>query len=193
MLGGGAGRRLGGVDKALVPLGGRPLIAHVLERLAPQVGTLAISANGDAARFARFGLAVLPDPDGGAGAGPLAGLLAGLDWAAALGAPALVTVAVDTPYVPRDLVERLVAAAGAGGLALAATTGGGGPALHPTAGLWPAALRDRLRAALAAGVRRLGDWATEQGARTAAFTDEAAFLNINSPDDLARAEEMLSR
>jgi molybdopterin-guanine dinucleotide biosynthesis protein A len=189
ILAGGRGRRMGGADKAMVPLAGRPLIAHVVERLAPQAGPLALSANGDPGRFAGLGLPVLAD--GEPGAGPLAGLLAGLEWAAGLGAEALVTAAVDTPFLPRDLVARLRAAAGPAGIAVAGTPGGGGPERHPTAGLWPVGLRERLRADLAAGERRLGAWAEAQGCVVARFPDPDAFFNVNTPGDLARAEAML--
>jgi molybdopterin-guanine dinucleotide biosynthesis protein A len=191
ILAGGSARRMGGGDKALLVLAGRPLLAHVVERLAPQVGRLALSANGDPARFAAFGLPVLADGEP-AGAGPLAGLLAGLDWAAGLGAGALVTAAVDTPFLPRHLVARLGAAAGAGGIAVACAPGGGGPERHPTAGLWPVALRERLRTDLAAGERRLGAWAEAQGCALARFPDPDAFFNVNTPDDLARAEAMVT-
>ena len=100
VLAGGHGRRLGGADKALLPLAGRPLLGWLLPRLAPQVDALAISANGDPARFAAFGLPVLPDPV--VDQGPLSGLLAGLDWAAGQGAQALLTVPADTPFIPLD-------------------------------------------------------------------------------------------
>lgn len=189
ILAGGAGRRMGGVDKALLELGGRPLIDHVCERLLPQVDGCAVSANGDPARFAGRDLAVLPDeePD----QGPLAGILAGLDWAAARGAPVIVSVPVDTPFLPPDLVPRLLLAAEGmrAPLALAAAPDG----LHPACGLWPVALRGDLRAALRQGVRRLGRWAEEMGARRAFFADgDAAFMNLNRPEDLARAEALLS-
>lgn len=192
ILAGGAARRMGGRDKALLRLAGRPLLAHVLERLAPQVAMLAISANGDPSRFATFGLTVLADPSDAAGAGPLAGLLAGLDWAASGGAAALVTVAVDTPSLPADLVRRLADAA-RGGIAVAAAPGPDGPERHPTAGLWPTRLRDALRSDIAAGVRRLGGWAEAHGAREAWFPDPDGFLNVNAPADLVRAEAMLTR
>jgi len=190
ILAGGAARRMGGGDKALLPLAGRPLLAHVVDRLAPQVGELALGANGDPARFAGFGLAVIADRE--PGQGPLAGLLAGLDWSAGLGAPALVTAAVDTPFLPHDLVARLRAAAGPAGIAIAAAAGGAGPERHPTAGLWPVGLRATLRGDLAAGERRLGAWAAAQGCALACFPDADAFFNVNTPADLARAEAMLA-
>lgn len=194
ILAGGVGRRLGGVDKALLPLAGRPLLAHVADRFAPQVAACALGANGDPARFDGFGLPVLADPPPG-DQGPLAGVLAGLDWAADQGAEALATVAVDTPFLPPDLVPRLLLAAEGmrAPLALAAAPEGGEMRLHPACGLWPVALREDLRAALRQGTRRLGAWAEEMGARRAFFPDgEAAFFNLNRPEDLTRAEAMLA-
>lgn len=117
VLAGGQSRRMGGGDKALLPLAGRPLIAHVIERLGC---ARAISANGDPARFARFGLPVLADSIGGF-AGPLAGVLAGMEWAAGQGADRVISVSVDTPFLPDDLVWRLREAEGRSGIALAAS------------------------------------------------------------------------
>lgn len=192
ILAGGRATRMGGVDKPLLDLAGRPLIAHVIARLGPQCEGLAISANGDPARFAVFGLPVLPDetPDF---PGPLAGVLAGLDWAAGQGARAIVTAAADTPFLPPDLCARLVAAAGPSGLALAAAPDAKGRLRrHPACALWPVALREDLRAALAAGERRVGAWADSQGAGVAVFegTDGDPFFNVNRPEDLAVAERL---
>jgi molybdopterin-guanine dinucleotide biosynthesis protein A len=191
ILAGGRARRMGGGDKALLPLAGRPLIAHVLARIAPQAGPLAISANGDPRRFAGFGLPVIAD-GAPAGAGPLAGVLAGLAWAASIGAPTLLTVPADTPFLPPDLVARLAAAGGPDGFAIAATPGADGPGLHPTVGLWPARLAATLAAALAGGERRVGAWARANGCALAAFPEAGAFFNVNTPADLARAEAMLA-
>lgn len=185
ILAGGAGRRMGGVDKPLAMLAGRPLVAHVAARFAPQVGALALSANGNPGRFAALGLPVLAD--GVPGLGPLGGILAGLDWAAGLGAAALATVPADTPFLPADLVARLAAAAGAGGFAIAATSEAD---RHPTFGLWPVARRPALRAAIDRGERRVGGWAVAEGAAVAVLDDAGAFLNVNTPDDLARAEAL---
>jgi molybdenum cofactor guanylyltransferase len=191
ILAGGLASRMGGGDKALLDLGGRPLLAHVIARLAPQVDGLALSANGDPARFSGFGLPVIADPVPGY-PGPLAGILAGLDWAAREGAEHIVTAAADTPFLPADLVARLIAAARAGHepIALAATASG----LHPTFGLWPVSLRDDLRLALEAGTRKVAAWAEGQGAARAAFSDLPSdpFFNINTPDDLARAHDLLA-
>jgi molybdopterin-guanine dinucleotide biosynthesis protein A len=137
---------MGRADKALLTLGGRPLIAHVLDRLEPQVEAVLISANGDPARFAGFGCQVVPDarPQG-----PLSGVLAALQAAKGMGATHLVSTPVDTPFLPGDLVPQLLMAAeGAGGLAFAADATGD----HPATALWPVGLAPALEAFLAAGV-----------------------------------------
>ncbi|WP_299368837.1 molybdenum cofactor guanylyltransferase MobA [uncultured Tateyamaria sp.] len=193
ILAGGQATRMGGGDKGLRHLGGQTLLGHVIDRLSPQVADMALNANGDPARFAALGMDVVADSIKGF-AGPLAGVLAGLDWAAERGADTVVSVAADTPFFPCDLVPRLhLAAEGmAHPLALAATPDPArGRARHPTFGLWPVALRDDLRAALAQGVRKVVQWTDQHGARDAMFPDEAAFFNVNTPDDLRRAEEML--
>mgnify|MGYP001799977467 FL=1 len=193
ILAGGQATRMGGGDKGRLPLGGRSLLDHVMDRLGPQVAGLALNANGDAARFADLGLPVLPDSIDGF-AGPLAGVLAGLDWAAGQGADCIVTAAADTPFFPCDLVPRLllVAEGMAHPLALAGTPEPGrGLARHPTFGLWPVALRDDLRQALQDGVRKVVLWTNRHDGRIAEFPDEAAFFNVNTPDDLARAEAMI--
>ena len=193
ILAGGQATRMGGGDKGRLPLGGRSLLDHVMDRLGPQVAGLALNANGDAARFADLGLPVLPDSIDGF-AGPLAGVLAGLDWAAGQGADCIVTAAADTPFFPCDLVPRLLLAAEgmAHPLALAGTPDPRrGLARQPTFGLWPVALRDDLRQALQDGVRKVVLWTNRHDGRIAEFPDEAAFFNVNTPDDLARAEAMI--
>lgn len=191
ILAGGRAARMGGGDKGLLALGAGCVMDHVIDRLGSQTVALAINANGDPARFAQFGLPVLCDsvPDY---PGPLAGILAGMDWAATLGAAQVVTAAADTPFFPRDLVARLGAAAGPTGISLAASADGGGVRLHPTFGLWPVALRGQLRAALLAGMRRVGQWAEENGAQRAEFDARGRdpFFNINTPEDLAQARAM---
>jgi len=198
ILAGGQATRMGGGDKGLLALGEGVILDHVLARLGPQVGAVALNANGDPARFARFGLPVLPDPVAEY-PGPLAGVLAGLDWAAGEGAEAIVTVAADTPFFPRDLVARLQAAAEgmAHPLVLAATPRGaeetksmsrGGQVRHPTFGLWPVALRDDLRAGLEGGLRKVVLWTDRHGGREALFEDPDAFFNVNTPEDLALAQ-----
>ncbi|TVQ00991.1 MAG: molybdenum cofactor guanylyltransferase MobA [Roseinatronobacter sp.] len=192
ILAGGQATRMGGGDKGLRVVAGKRLLDHVLDRLGPQVGQIALNANGAPARFDEFGLPVLPDslPDW---PGPLAGVLAGLDWAARQGADTIVTVAADTPFFPRELVERLQAAAGSSGLALAATREGDKLWRHPTFGLWPVALREDLRAALTGGLRKVVLWTDKHGAGTAEFdtTPFDPFFNINTPQDIEIAEQLL--
>ncbi|ABN77494.1 molybdenum cofactor guanylyltransferase [Cereibacter sphaeroides] len=185
ILAGGEGRRMGGTDKASLTLGGRLLVTWVAERLGPQVEELAISANGDPARFAGLGLPVLRDEHP---QGPLSGVLAGLRWAAAAGADALVTAPVDTPFVPGDLAPRLWLA-GEGACAVAEAGG----RVHPACGLWPVAVAEDLAAWLAAGEARVMGFAARHGAARAGFPDENAFLNLNAPEDLARAESLLRK
>lgn len=194
ILAGGLARRMGGGDKGLLSLGGQTLLSRVIARLEPQVTALALNANGDAARFAPYDLPVLPDSIDGF-VGPLAGVLAGMDWAAEHGADSIVTAAADTPFFPSDLVARLQAA-GAGlqhPLVLAATPDPErGQVRHPTFGLWPVALRGDLRAALEGGLRKVVMWTDTHGGRTALFpvTGSDPFFNVNTPEDLARAEAM---
>jgi molybdopterin-guanine dinucleotide biosynthesis protein A len=187
ILAGGRATRMGGGDKGLIPLAGRPILARVIDRLAPQVDRLALNANGDPVRFARFGLPVLPDSVPGH-PGPLAGILAGMDWAAGEGIAAIVTAAADTPFLPADLVARLRAAGLP--LGMAATPGDAGPERHPTFALWPVALRGELRAALAEGERKVAAWADRHGCAPVLFPDASAFLNVNTAADLARAEAL---
>jgi molybdopterin-guanine dinucleotide biosynthesis protein A len=186
ILAGGEGRRLGGADKALVVLGGRTLLSRAAVRLGPQVERLALSANGDPARFRGFGGPILPDAGPGRD-GPMAGLLAGLDWCAAEGGDVLATVPVDTPFLPADLVARLAAA---GAPAIAQSSG----RAHPACGLWPVSLRAALRTALGDGERRLGRWAEAAGAARVVFAPAVPdpFLNINTPADLAEAERLVA-
>lgn len=192
ILAGGQATRMGGGDKGLLPLGQGTLLSSVIDRLEPQVSGLALNANGDATRFDKLALPVLPDSIEGF-AGPLAGVLAGLDWAAEQGAETIVTAAADTPFLPCDLVPRLLLAADGmtHPLVLAATPDAKrGTARHPTFGLWPVALRDDLRAALQDGLRKVVLWTERHDGREALFPDEAAFFNVNTPEDLSRAEAM---
>lgn len=188
ILAGGRATRMGGGDKGLLHLGDGTILDIVMDRFASQVAGMALNANGDAARFDDLGLPVLADSIDGF-AGPLAGVLAGLDWAAAEGAEAIVTVAADTPFFPTDLVDRLVEVADGQThpLVLAATPDG----RQPTFGLWPAALRDDLRTALQDGLRKVVMWTDAHGGREAMF-DAAGdpFFNVNTPEDLTRARAM---
>ena len=195
ILAGGRATRMGGGDKGLRQVAGRRLMDHVIGRLGPQVAGLAINANGDPARLAGFGLPILPDslPDH---PGPLAGVLAGMDWAAGQGARAIVTAAADTPFFPPDLVVRLRAAAGPSGLALAASRDGeGGVRRQPTFGLWPVSLRGDLRAALTGGLRKIVLWTDSHGAGQAVFAADPfdPFFNVNTPEDIAEAEALAGR
>ena len=188
ILAGGQATRMGGGDKGLLPLGDGTILSHVIARLEPQVANMALNANGDAARFDALGLPVIADSIDGF-AGPLSGVLAGLDWAAGQGADHIVTAAADTPFFPCDLVPQLILAAETADaeMALARTESG----RHPTFGLWPVALRDDLRNALADGLRKVVLWTDKHGAGTANFPDDAAFFNVNTPDDLTKARGML--
>ncbi|MHA7887707.1 molybdenum cofactor guanylyltransferase MobA [Roseicyclus sp.] len=185
ILAGGAGRRIGG-DKPFVPLAGRPLVAHVIARLAPQCRALAINAPPDA-RLAAFGLPVIPDGAEG-GQGPLSGILAAMDWAAAQGAGRVLTAPVDTPFLPGDLAARL---AGVDAPIVLARTADG---LQGTCGLWSVSLRDALAEALAGGTRKVTEFTEAQGAAHVLFPegDPPPFLNVNRPEDLARAEAALT-
>jgi molybdopterin-guanine dinucleotide biosynthesis protein A len=181
ILAGGAGTRIGG-RKAFADLGGRPLAAHVIDRLDPQVSRLAINTRDRELEV--FGLPLLPDavPD----QGPLGGILAAMDWAARLGAEAVLTVAVDTPFLPRDLVTRLAAI---GARAAYAETAQGPQA---TTGLWAVELAPGLRTALAEGARKVRVWTAEIGAVAVRFEDDGAFFNVNTPADLMAASKRLS-
>jgi len=184
VLAGGQGRRMGGVDKGLVPLDGRPLAAHALARLEPQVSGCLVSANRHLDVYARFGVPVLTDtlPDH---PGPLAGVLAGLaacptDW--------LLTVPCDTPHFPVDLARRLAAAAVAAqaDIALAATTEAGRTQLQPVFCLVRRVLHDDLARFMADGGSSPRQWAAGRDAATALFEDTAAFANANTVDDVTR-------
>ena len=202
ILAGGQGTRIGGVDKAFLELGGITLMHHCIARLRPQVADWAINANGTSGRFSTFSVPVLPDPIAGH-LGPLAGVLAGLDWAAKQGGEHVVTVAVDTPFFPEVLVPRLLLASETAGLAVAATPSqdqcsvksGGSPGLdrHPTFGLWPVALRDDLRQWLLDGERKMALWLDRHGAGEAVFPDRRSFFNINTAKDLAEAQAIWAK
>ncbi|MDN3564702.1 molybdenum cofactor guanylyltransferase MobA [Paeniroseomonas aquatica] len=192
VLAGGLARRMGGGDKPLRLLGGRPLLAHVIERVAPQVAGILLNANGDPARFAGFGLPVVADPLPDY-PGPLAGVLAALDWAAAERPEVATVLSVpgDGPFLPADLVQRLEAARRAAGVPMACAASGGWT--HPPIALWPVALRGELRAALLAGERKIDRWTARFGCASAAWPAVPVdpFFNANAPEDLAAAEALL--
>jgi molybdenum cofactor guanylyltransferase len=199
VLAGGRSSRMGGGDKSLQLLGGRPLMAHVLDGLARQASAVAISANGDPTRFAGFGLPVLPDTVPGY-LGPLAGLLAGMQWAQGLGATHMLSMPTDTPFFPTNLGASLAKAASPDAPALAASGG----RRHPAVGLWPVALAGRLGDFLLAGTTyRVSAFADSCDAVAVDFPMVAPmialaggsldpFFNVNSPAELALAETMLA-
>ena len=192
ILAGGQARRMGGGDKCRLMLGKRTLLDHVIARIAPQVGLLAVNANGDPARFSDVGLPVLADTVEGF-FGPLAGVLAAMGWAAELGEAQVVTVAADTPGFPYELVAGLLRAEGNEPIALAATRDEArGVLRHPTFGLWPVDLRDDLRAALLGGVRKVVAWTDKHGAASAIFEHQGVdpFFNINTAQDLDAARRV---
>jgi molybdopterin-guanine dinucleotide biosynthesis protein A len=199
LLAGGQSRRMGGGDKTLRPLAGRPLLERVIERIGPQVAELVLNANGDPHRFARFGVPVVADsiPDF---AGPLAGILAGLDWAAEHrpDCALIVSVPTDAPFLPGDLVARLLRGMEAAGAELVCAESAGQP--HPVVGLWPVRLRNELRRALVEeGVRKVDRWTARYRFTTVAFDPADAagsaidpFFNANRPEDFATAEQLLA-
>lgn len=190
ILAGGRSRRMGGGDKFLLPLAGRPLIAHVAERLRPQVGATIVSANGDPARLAFLGLDIVPDDDGGDG-GPLGGILAGLREAARRGFRAILAVPADTPLLPADLAARL---SGEGTHAAIRIARSGGRN-HPAIGLWPADLAGPLASHLAvAEDRSIIAFARGRGVATVEFATDGArdpFFNVNTPENLAEAGRLI--
>ena len=191
ILAGGEARRLGGIDKTLIEIGGIPILLHILERLRPSPGRVALSANGDPGRFGKTGLPVIQDRH--AGIGPLAGLLRGLEWAADLGAASLLTVPGDTPFIPERLAERLSPAP-----AVAVSAG----RRHHLVALWPVAWRGALERHLqaldAAGGGRRGygvrAFADAMGIREVEFATAPfdPFFNVNTPGDRAEAELLRS-
>lgn len=192
LLAGGLARRMGGGDKPLRAIAGRTILAHVVARLGPQCDGLLLNANGDPSRFADYGLPVVADgvPDF---AGPLAGILAGLDWLAANrpGTDWLVSVAADTPFIPRDLVVRLHAARATANVPLACAASGGWT--HPVIGLWPVSLRDELRHALTVeDERKIDRWTARHGVVSVEWPADPVdpFFNANRPDDLSEAERL---
>ena len=199
ILAGGLSRRMGGGDKCLRLLGGRPLVSYVIHRLEGQVARLALNANGDPSRFSTFGLPVIPDATADF-AGPLAGVLAGLRWAAKATPQArfIATAACDTPFFPVNFVQVLLGSTKGAYpcLALAASAG----RVHPVFALWPIALADDLALSLQAGTRKVLGW-TERHPHVitefafTSFGENVAdpFFNANTPEDLAEAERLLAK
>jgi len=196
ILAGGLARRMGGGDKSLLSLGASSrVLDQVIARLGAQVDQMVLNANGDPARFDEFGLPVVADSLDGF-LGPLAGVLAGLDYAADHGFDHIVSVAADTPFFPTDLVSALDTASKHMDvpIALAATKIEGGKTVrHPTFGLWPVALREDLRSALQNGLRKVVLWTDQHGVETHVFGSGEIdpFFNINTPEDLELANKMM--
>ena len=194
-LAGGQSSRMGGGDKCLLEIGGIPLLSHVITRLRPQVDAMILNANGDSSRFAAFELPVVADSITGF-AGPLAGVLAGMDYAAEHGFDAIVTVAADTPFFPDTLVSALTQARETAGtpLAMAMTPDPQrGLSRHTTFGLWSVNLREDLRAAINAGTSKVVAWTEPHGCAKAVFPTDPIdpFFNVNTPEDLKTAEGMI--
>ena len=192
ILAGGLARRMGGGDKGLIELAGRPVLDHVIDRFGAQVGTVMLNANGDPDRFARYGLPVMPDTVDGF-AGPLAGVLAGLSWAAenAPDADWVATAATDTPFFPTDFVSRLLAAIEDQGADMACAASDGRN--HPVFGLWPIRLKDDLHAALVdEDIRKVDLWTARHKLVAVEFKASGfdPFFNVNRPDDVAEAERI---
>ncbi|ARM85770.1 molybdenum cofactor guanylyltransferase MobA [Marinobacter salarius] len=188
ILAGGQANRMGGGDKGRLMLGDQSLIQRVIDRITPQVDAVVLNANGDLSRFDDLGLPVVADSIADF-PGPLAGVLAGMDWAAEQGHEWLISVAADTPSFPRDLAGRL--AGHDTPVVLAATPDPErGRLPQPTFGRWRVALRDDLRAALNDGVRKIRQWTQAQGETLVVFGEDD-FFNINTPEDLAWAEKHL--
>jgi molybdenum cofactor guanylyltransferase len=193
ILGGGLARRMNGIDKALLQLNGRHLLSHVRERLAPQCEGMILNANGDPARFKEWDLPVVPDSVSGH-PGPLAGILAALEWIA-LHRPSLewvVSVPTDTPLIPTDLVQRLHEARHEGGQPL--TCASSGSQDHFVIGLWPIHLRQDLRQAITdRNIRRVEDWMRFHGMARAEWpaAPNDPFFNVNTLEDLAEAQGLV--
>jgi molybdopterin-guanine dinucleotide biosynthesis protein A len=194
LLAGGLARRMGGGDKPLRTIGGHTILDLVIARMRPQAAALVLNANGDPARFAAYGLPVVADSVAD-NPGPLAGVLAGLDWTAATrpDCPTVVSVPTDAPFLPGDLVARMAAQMAAEGADLACAASAG--QAHPVIGLWPVRLRENLRRALAdEGIRKVDVWTARYRLVTVSFDDKPVdpFFNANRPEDLDRAAALLA-
>jgi molybdenum cofactor guanylyltransferase len=192
VLAGGLARRMGGGDKALIKIGEATILERALDRLRPQCAGMIINANGDPARFAQTGLPVVPDSVAEF-PGPLAGILAGLDWAAEHRPEVewVASVPGDCPFLPGDLVARLHQARAEADLPLACARSG--EWRHPVVGLWPTALRHDLRTALVAdGLRKIEVWTARHGVAVADWPAEPVdpFFNVNTPQDVAQAAQI---
>jgi molybdopterin-guanine dinucleotide biosynthesis protein A len=200
LLAGGQARRMGGGDKCLMPLAGRPLLQHAIERAQPQVSALLLNANGDPARFRGFGLPVVADVAYGGAvenfAGPLAGILTGLEWFAEnlTDTVWMASFATDAPLIPDDLVSRLAAAVEAESADMACARSAG--RAHPVFALWPLRLGDELRRAVVEeGLRKIDAWTARYRLVQVDFAchPRDPFFNINNPESLAEAERLLGQ
>lgn len=194
LLAGGLARRMGGGDKPLKTLGGRPILNHVIERARPQVSDLLLNVNGDMSRFSGYGLPMATDVIDGH-AGPLAGILTGMEWAAENAADAtwLASFATDAPFFPEDLVDRLLAETRAAGAEMACAMSN--ERTHPVFAIWPIALRGELRRAMETeDMRKIDAWTARYRIVHVDFETGALdpFFNINKPENLAEAEALLA-
>jgi molybdopterin-guanine dinucleotide biosynthesis protein A len=190
ILAGGRATRMGGGDKPLRPVKGVPILSHVIARVARKGRSIVLNANGDPRRFEAFGLPVIADSASDF-PGPLAGILAGLDWAAGEGLTGdVLSVPGDCPFIPHDLAEKLDAARQAANLPLACAGSGGWT--HPVIGLWPIAIREDLRAALLGGERKIDRFTARFGCAIAEWPTEPfdPFFNVNTPEEWAEAERI---
>lgn len=196
VLAGGQSTRMGGVDKGLLILGGQSVLAHVVSRMAPQVAKLALNANGDVSRFGMFGLPVVTDTVEGF-VGPLAGITAGVEWVAAY-TPLefVITAAADTPFLPRNLADRLAAATEGRTEAIIVACSGG--RRHPVFALWPVSMRAALKRALERGERKVSAFLDAHDCVEVEFPIKRwglhpvdPFFNINTPQDFVQANRML--
>ena len=200
ILAGGLSRRMGGGDKGLLMLGETSIIKRVIDKISPQVGSLAININGDSSRFPDYKLPIIPDSIKGY-LGPLSGILAGMEWASKNGNRYIATVAADTPFLPDDLIKRLHAMVKSKnlniGIAASRILSGDDVFIHPTFGIWEVALKDDLRDALANDTRKIMFWAKKFKLDYYYFdtSDKLSdpFFNINTPDDLEEAKYRLKK
>lgn len=195
VLAGGLARRMGGGDKALITIGGKAILARVLARLKPHCAEVILNANGDPGRFSAYALPVVADGVAGF-PGPLAGVLAGLDWAAERRADLewVASAPADCPFLPHDLVGRLHAARAEQGKKLACAQSGG--RRHPVVGLWPVALRRDLREAVEGeGLRKIEAWTARHGIAIADWPAAPLdpFFNVNTPEEVGEAERLLGQ
>ena len=200
ILAGGLSRRMGGGDKGLLMLGETSIIERVIDKILPQVGSLAININGDSSRFPDYKLPIISDSIKGY-LGPLSGILAGMEWAFKNGNRYIATVAADTPFLPDDLIKRLHAMVKSKnlniGIAASRILSGDDVFIHPTFGIWEVALKDDLRDALANDTRKIMFWAKKFKLDYYYFdtSDKLSdpFFNINTPDDLEEAKYRLKK